>query len=68
MIYLSCVQEGVEIRLLDGSTVIVTTFNDFIKVLVEQNHNRVLCASSMDHPEDYTNDPKIIDLCVEIRS
>ena len=28
----------------------------------------VLCSSALDFPEDYTNDPKVIELCRELRT
>lgn len=47
---------------------IVNNFDDFIAFLVECGLSSILCSSSMDFPEEYTDDPKIIALCEKIRS
>jgi hypothetical protein len=68
MIYLSCENDHVSVRLLDRSLVKITKMDELIDILVDSGETEVLCSSSMDFPKVYTSDPKIIALCNEIRS
>jgi len=66
MIYLSCTECGVEARLPDGNKILIESFNDFLDTLDEWNTTQFQVASSMDFPEEYTDNKHIISLVNQI--
>ena len=46
---------------------VVRTYDEFIAFLIDCRESVVLCSSSMDFPQDYTDDADVIALCNRIR-
>lgn len=47
---------------------LVHSMDDIVHLCVKNGTSRVICSSSVDFPEDYTDDPKVIALCYELRN
>ena len=73
--YLSVHPEGLRVHLFRGtdyekkiSTATVHTREQLIAWCKKWNAENFMCSSSVDFPEDSTNDKRVIALCQEIRS
>lgn len=81
--YLSCAEDGVQIQAKSGPkpgdyvvVALVTTANAYVEFFeaemkkfdLEETDLHILCASSMDFPEEYTDRKEVVALCDAIRS
>ena len=66
MFYLSCVDCGVMVRLPNAQKILVTSSSELYDLMAEWNQTQCQTASSMDFPEENTDDQSVIDLCNEI--
>jgi hypothetical protein len=81
--YLSCKDDGVQIEAKCGSkpgeyvvVALVTTANAYVEFFeaemkrfgLEEDDIFIMCSSSMDHPDEYTDRQDIIALCDAIRA
>lgn len=66
MIYASCEEDCVELRLPDASKVFVETFDELLDIMNEWNQTHLLMSSSIDFPDEYTDNKDIIALCNRI--
>lgn len=72
-LYLSCKKDGIECRYgklgsFDECKTKICKTGKEIREFIENNpYDICLCSSSMDFPEDETDDKAIIDLCNKIR-
>lgn len=82
MYYLSCEQDGVRIQAKTGmkpgdytDVALVTTANAYVDFFekemarfgLTEDDIHILCASSMDFPDEYTDRQDVITLCDQIR-
>lgn len=73
-LYLSCVPEGIlckngQIGINESDAIsICKNKSEFLAYLKKTQYDVCVCSSSMDWPEDYTDNKEIIDLCHAIRS
>lgn len=73
--YLSCEKDGVKVHLMHvsdaekaESQAVVTTMEGLVAWCKKYGVDNFMCSSSMDFPEEYTDDPQIVALCQHIRS
>jgi len=64
-VYLT-IKEGKLVAETNDEEVVVTREN--LVTLFEDENVFALCSSSLDHPEEYTEDKEVISLCKLIRS
>ena len=66
-LFMSCSRRGIEVFANRSRTpsVIITTREEWNAAFsaFSEGLKNVLCSSSMDFPEEYTNDPEILELC-----
>lgn len=72
-IYLTCEADHVlakcgDPRSMRQATAKVRTWDEFMEFAISHPHDYILSSSTMDFPQDETNDPAIIALCDRIRN